>query len=58
MLPHPKIKHQASYIQKSGYMRQHHIGFLEGLSVFDNLVYAAMVRTPGTLEDQVGRVEM
>lgn len=38
-------------------MRQDNTGFLDGLSVFDNLVYAAMLRMPGTLEAQVNRVE-
>lgn len=49
---------QASYIRQSGYIRQGHAGFVEGLDVFANLVFAAMLRgTPGGLEDQAARVE-
>ncbi|CAM9405066.1 unnamed protein product [Sphacelaria rigidula] len=50
-------KNIKSFILRSGYMRQDNTGFLDGLSVFDNLVYAAMLRMPGTLEAQVNRVE-
>lgn len=63
-LPHPPLRPiirgpalQASYIRQSGYIRQGHAGFVEGLTVFDNLVFAAMLRTPGSLEDQTARVE-
>ena len=49
---------QASHVRRSGYIRQWHAGFAEGLSVFDNLVFAAMLRMPnGLLEDQTAGVE-
>lgn len=38
-------------------MRQDNTGFLDGLTVFDNLVYACMLRMPGSLEAQISRVE-
>ncbi|CAN0540955.1 unnamed protein product, partial [Scytosiphon promiscuus] len=47
---------QEAYIRNAGYMRQNNIGFLPGLSVFDNLVYAAMIRLPGSLEAKLSRV--
>eukprot|EP00752_Nemacystus_decipiens_P017729 g15897.t1 len=53
----PVTDNQASYIRQSGYIRQGHRGFVEGLTVFDNLVFAAMLRTPGSLEIQTARVE-
>lgn len=37
-------------------MRQGNAGYLEGLTVLDNLVYAAMLRFPGTVEQQSRRV--
>lgn len=51
------MNHQVSYILQSGFTRQGGTGFLEGLSVFDNLMFAAMLRVPGTLEAQTTRVE-
>lgn len=33
------------------------MGYLAGLSVFDNLVYAAMIRLQGTLEAKLDRVQ-
>eukprot|EP00903_Cladosiphon_okamuranus_P012833 g11992.t1 len=47
---------QEAYISRSGYMRQGNTGYLEGLSVLENLVYAAMLRFPGTVEQQSRRV--
>ncbi|CAM9594051.1 unnamed protein product, partial [Scytosiphon promiscuus] len=40
-----------------GYVRDGHGGIVTGLSVFDNLMFAAMLRTPGSLEEQARRVE-
>lgn len=37
-------------------MRQGNTGYLEGLTVLENLVYAAMLRFPGTVEQQSRRV--
>ncbi|CAM9612993.1 unnamed protein product, partial [Pylaiella littoralis] len=61
----PVIDHQAglpnstlaSFVRQSCYMRKDHAGFVQGLSVFDNLMFAAMLRAPGCLEDQAARVE-
>eukprot|EP00903_Cladosiphon_okamuranus_P010126 g9589.t1 len=44
------------YISQSGYMRQMNTGYLDDLTVLENLVYAAMLRLPGTLEHQSQRV--
>ncbi|CAM9259116.1 unnamed protein product, partial [Ectocarpus fasciculatus] len=41
-----------------GFVRQGHTGYLTELSVFDNMMFAAMLRTTGSLEDQVTKVEM
>ncbi|CAM9495088.1 unnamed protein product [Ectocarpus sp. 12 AP-2014] len=49
---------KGSYISQSGYMRQLHTPFLEGLSVLENLVFAVVLRYPGTLEVQTKRIEM
>lgn len=46
-----------SYKLKSGYIRGHDQGFVDSISVFDNLVFAAMLRNPGALEDHISRVE-
>ncbi|CAM9994142.1 unnamed protein product [Scytosiphon promiscuus] len=40
---------------QSGYMRQTNTGYLESLTVLENLVYAAMIRFPTTLEAQSHR---
>ncbi|CAM9309723.1 unnamed protein product [Ectocarpus sp. 12 AP-2014] len=40
-----------------GFVRQGHTGYLAELSVFNNMMFAAMLRTPGSLEDQVTKVE-
>eukprot|EP00752_Nemacystus_decipiens_P011511 g10221.t1 len=47
---------QEAYISRSGYMRQGDAGYLDGLTVLENLVYAAMLRFPGTVEQQSRRV--
>lgn len=46
-----------AYINQSGYMRQANAGYLDTLTVLDNLVYAAMIRFPATLEAQSHRVQ-
>ena len=38
-------------------MRQGDAGYLDGLTVLENLVYAAMLRFPGTVEEQSLRVQ-
>ncbi|CAN0317870.1 unnamed protein product, partial [Ectocarpus sp. 8 AP-2014] len=40
-----------------GFVRQGHTGYLAELSVFNNMMFAALLRTPGSLEDQVTKVE-
>lgn len=45
------------YIKQSGYMRQANTGYLESLTVVENLVYAAMIRFPATLDAQSRRVQ-
>ncbi len=52
----PPRQTQEAYIRQSGYMRQVNTGYLEGLTVLENLVYAAMLRFPGTIEEQSRRV--
>eukprot|EP00752_Nemacystus_decipiens_P013076 g11565.t1 len=50
-------KQSEAYISQSGYMRQVNTGYLEDLTVLENLVYAAMLRLPGTVEHQSRRVQ-
>ncbi|CAM9883524.1 unnamed protein product, partial [Scytosiphon promiscuus] len=50
-------RQKEDYINKSGYMRQTNTGYLESLTVLENLVYAAMIRFPATLEAQSHRVQ-
>lgn len=45
------------YINQSGYMRQTNTGYLDSLTVLENLVYAAMLRFPAALEAQSKRVK-
>ncbi|CAM9378336.1 unnamed protein product, partial [Hapterophycus canaliculatus] len=45
-----------AYINQSGYMRQANTGYLDSLTVLENLVYAAMIRFPATVEAQSQRV--
>lgn len=48
---------QASRSERSfGYVRKGHNGFLPGLSSFDNLMFAAMLRIPESVEEQARRV--
>ena len=37
-------------------MRQVNTGYMEGLTVLENLVYAVMLRFPGSVEVQAARV--
>lgn len=46
-----------AYISQSGYMRQVNTGYLETLTVLENLAFAALLRFPGTLEEQSRRVQ-
>lgn len=47
---------QEHFISQAGYMRQVNSGYLEGLTVLENLAYAVMLRFPGSVEDQSGRI--
>lgn len=46
-----------AYIRQAGYMRQLNSGYLEGLTVLENLAYAVMLRFPGSLEAQSERIK-
>lgn len=46
-----------SYKLKSGYIRGDGQSFIDSITVFDNLVFAAMLRGPGMLQDHISGVE-
>ena len=52
---------QQAYISRAGYMRQvksqGNPGYLKGLTVLENLVYAVMLRFPGSVEAQSERIQ-
>eukprot|EP00752_Nemacystus_decipiens_P017717 g15885.t1 len=48
---------QDSYISQAGYMRQGNSGYLEGLTVLENLAYAVMLRFSGSVKAQSERVK-
>ena len=45
------------YISQVGYMRQFHHGYLDELTVLDNLVFATMMRHFGTFEENTKKVQ-
>lgn len=47
---------QEAYISQAGYMRQVNSGYLEGLTVLENLAYAVMLRFPGSVKAQSERI--
>lgn len=47
---------QEAYISQAGYMRQGNSGYLEGLTVLENLAFAVMLRFPGNIKAQSERV--
>ena len=48
---------QDAYINQAGYMRQVNSGYMEGMTVLENLVYAVMLRFPGSVEAQSERIQ-